>query len=244
MMAVAVLLVALTGAAIASFIGTAALRSMRGEQVFVGRSRCDHCRVALPFVQTMPLISFVLGRGGCRTCGERIDLAHPIAEAIGASVAVVLWFAVPWPAAGYMAVMAAVLLASALIDARTRRLPNPLTLVVAGDAIFLAFTRGPQAVGVGLASAALAVLPLLALRWAFVRSGKDPGLGLGDVKLIGALALWLGVWTPWMVALAALAGLLTVRLWPPADGRIAFGPMIAVTGWSLGLIGEATGWPS
>jgi leader peptidase (prepilin peptidase)/N-methyltransferase len=77
--------------------------------------------------------------------------------------------------------------------------------------------------------------------WSRTRRG-DPGLGFGDVKLIGALALWLGDLTPWMVVGAAILGLVASALLKPSGGRLAFGPAIAASAWTLGLVREANLW--
>jgi leader peptidase (prepilin peptidase)/N-methyltransferase len=81
------------------------------------------------------------------------------------------------------------------------------------------------------------------VRWLAARRSGEPGLGLGDVKLLAALALWLGLATPWLIAAASLLGLLLMAITRPKDGRLAFGPAIAVSAWTIGIIGEAGQWP-
>ena len=61
------------------------------------------------------------------------------------------------------------------------------------------------------------------------------------MKLISALAIWLGLDTSWAVALAAIGALIASRFAPPADGRIAFGPAIAAAGFAVGVAREAGG---
>lgn len=75
---------ALIGAAFGSWLGTAWLRRGGGEHAWHGRSRCDHCRTALSYTQTLPLVSFALSRGRCRRCGGTIDIVHPLSELAGA----------------------------------------------------------------------------------------------------------------------------------------------------------------
>jgi leader peptidase (prepilin peptidase)/N-methyltransferase len=107
----------------------------------------------------------------------------------------------------------------------------------------LALHRSPLALLVGLASATAAGVVLLGLRWMRQRVGRDAGLGLGDVKLIAAAGLWLGVATPAMIAIAASLGLLAVLVLRPRDGRIAFGPAIAGATWLIGWLVEYGRWP-
>jgi leader peptidase (prepilin peptidase)/N-methyltransferase len=95
-----------------------------------------------------------------------------------------------------------------------------------------------------LAAAALTAAILLPLRKVFVRRMGDPGLGLGDVKLVAALALWLGPATPTMAVLACVLGL-AVAVWRrvPRGQAMALGPMIAVAGMTVGMLAERGALP-
>lgn len=231
------------GAAVGSYVGTAALRATRGEAATLGRSRCDGCRRTLRAWETVPLVSYAIARGACRTCRQPIALLHPAAELTGVAVGLSLWFVSPWPAGVLMAAMAAALLAASVVDVRRLKLPDNLTAIVAVCAAGMAWGRGPEAMIEGVVAAVVTVGLLVGLRWVFAQSGGDPGLGLGDVKLIAALALWLGALTAWMVAAAALMGLALMVVRRPRRAKLAFGPMLAISGWACGFGLEAGLWP-
>ncbi|WP_216361177.1 prepilin peptidase [Caulobacter mirabilis] len=137
--------------------------------------------------------------------------------------------------------LAGVLTASSIVDARSRRLPDPLTLAVALLAVALAALDGWSRLATGLAAGVVTFLVLEGVRRGFMANRGRPGLGQGDVKLFAALALWLGLATPWAVALASALGLAIALVVRPADGRIPFGPAIAVAALGLGVAGEM-GW--
>jgi leader peptidase (prepilin peptidase)/N-methyltransferase len=237
-------LAAAAGSATGSYIGTAALRRTRGEPSLLGRSHCDGCGRQLGLLQTVPLASFVVSRGACRDCGARIDPIHPAAEFAGAAVAVSLLTVTHLPAALVMGLLAAALLAAGVIDWRTRRLPDVLTLIVAAAGLVLAAERGGRSALVeGFVAAAITVASLLIIRAALGRMSGRQALGLGDVKLMGAMALWLGAQTPTMVASAALLALGLSAAVRPSDGRIPFGPTIGLAGWLVGLALEIGLWP-
>lgn len=223
----------LVGACAGSFAATAALRSLRGEQVLVGRSRCDGCGAALGFMATTPILSYAALGGACRRCRGRIDPAHVTGEAVGGIVAATSFWISPTLQAALISLMALLLLATSIIDQRTQRLPDPLTLVVALMSLGLAVLNGQ--VLIGLAAAAVTFALLEGLRRGFVLLRGRSGLGFGDVKLFSALALWLGLATPWSVAVAALAGIAIVFLTRGDQDRIAFGPSIAVGAMAVGL---------
>lgn len=234
-MSTAALIVALPlGAVVGSFAATAGLRWARGEQALTGRSRCDACAAPLGFGATVPIVSFVRLGGACAGCHAPIDRSHLAGEALGAGVAMVAVAILPIAPALAVAALGLVLIAAAAADVASRRLPDLASLAVAILGLGLAIDRGPVAALVGLAAAALTGATLLLLRRAFASRRGDPALGLGDVKLAVALALWLGAATPWAVALAGLLGLVHIRLMKSSDGRIAFGPALAASGWLVG----------
>jgi leader peptidase (prepilin peptidase)/N-methyltransferase len=236
-------LAALGGAVVGSYVTTAALRATTGEQSIRGRSRCDHCGVSLSFARTMPLVSYAWSGGACGTCGGPIPRAHPVGEAVGAAAAAGSAL-LPFPAGAFMATLAMVLLAAALIDLRSLILPNGLTSAAAALSLGLAWRGAGDGVLVGLAAAAISCLVLVAVRALSREVDGAPGLGLGDVKLVGALALWLGALTPWVVAMAAGLGLAGAWIGRSGPTRRPFGPMIAISAWSLGWLMEMGFWPS
>ena len=231
------------GACVASFVTTAAVRSVRGEPFLGGRSHCDGCGAPLSLIRTVPVLSYVGLRGACSGCGARIDPAHPLGEITGGLLVLAAVEATPLPQALLISALGMTLLAAAVIDLRTQTLPDLLTLAAAALCAGLALTHGIQALACGAASAALAFVLLEAVRRGFILVKRKPGLGFGDVKLIAALAFWLGAATPWAVVAASIGGLSLFAVTRPKDGRIAFGPMIAASAWSLGLVKEAGWWP-
>ncbi|HEX7761135.1 MAG TPA: A24 family peptidase [Caulobacteraceae bacterium] len=234
---------AAAGLCAGSFVTTAALRAARHEPYLGGRSHCDACGVTLGFAATAPVVAFVARRGACSACGEAIDPTHLVGEVLGAAL-LTAPFVLAGPArGGLIAAMGLVLLAAAVFDLKTRRLPDRLTGTVAVLAALLASTHGLMSLAEGVAAAGVTAVLLLGLRFGYARWRGRSGLGLGDVKLLCALALWLGVATPWALVVAALLGLIAVALRPPRGGLIAFGPFIALGALSLGLLKEATAWP-
>jgi leader peptidase (prepilin peptidase) / N-methyltransferase len=235
----------LVGLVVGSFLATFALRMATGEQAITGRSHCDGCNRRLGALETIPLVSFAATRGACSACGARIDGLHLVGEGIGGLIAFAAFLVLPAGPALLAVLMGWSLLLASLIDWRTFRLPDALTAIVAALALALTALRGTETLAVGLVACGITIVLLLGVRALSARRDMA-GLGLGDVKLAGALALWLGWRTPWMgVASAAMAtspmGLVAMALIRPQDGKLPFGPFIALAGFGLGVIQEA-GW--
>jgi leader peptidase (prepilin peptidase)/N-methyltransferase len=237
------ILAIVAGAVVGSFATTAGIRLARGEAVAAGRSRCDHCRTTLSFVRTVPAVSFALHRGACHSCGSPIDRTHPIGELVGAAIGLCAITVATDARAILLAALGFVLLTLAVVDAKVQRLPDFLTILVLGLTIGLAW-RGPaDALMIGLISGG-AMFGLLALvRYSPMVLGRAPGLGLGDVKLLAALAVWLGPLAPIAMTAAAVSGLCGFLVLRPGNGRLAFGPFIAASAWIVGMTREAGAWP-
>ncbi|RLD02646.1 MAG: prepilin peptidase [Chloroflexota bacterium] len=70
------------GTAVGSFINAFEYRLRHKEPIAFSRSRCPNCHHLLAWFDLIPLLSFVLLRGRCRYCGERISLQYPLVELV------------------------------------------------------------------------------------------------------------------------------------------------------------------
>ena len=239
MTAMALILLAMAGAIFGSFAVTAGLRIAAGQQWIGGRSRCDHCAAPIAYSQSIPVVSYALSRGRCGSCRGAIAGAHPLGEVLGASLLPLCLIAFDPLRGALIFVLAMVLLMASAVDLRTLRLPDILTAGVAAASFALAASGGGWTMAAGLLAAGASFLVLQGVRSIGQRRGAEPGLGFGDVKLLAALALWLGIATPWAVLLAATAGLTAMHIYKPADGRLPFGPFIAGGALVVGMLRDA-----
>lgn len=234
----------LVGLVLGSFAVTAGMRWARGEGALAGRSHCDACAKPLSYWESAPIVGYLRQAGRCLGCRAPISPLHPLGETAGAAIVVSALLAAGWPRGGLVAVLGLLLLANVAVDLRARRLPNLLNGAIALTGGLLAAMAGTARLLEGLAAAAVIAGVLLLLRSIRGASGRDPGLGLGDVKLLAALALWLGTASPAVLALAASIGLAAVLVRRPRESGVAFGPYIAAAAWAVGLIQEAGLWPA
>ena len=120
------------GAVLGSFFHCAAGRWAAGEHPFAGRSRCGSCGRVLGAGELVPVLSFLLQRGSCRGCGEKIPPGCLWAELAGLLGGLCLGFSVgPRRELGMWTVWGVALLAVSLADAARRIIPDQLLLLLA-----------------------------------------------------------------------------------------------------------------
>jgi leader peptidase (prepilin peptidase)/N-methyltransferase len=233
---VRVLAFAIAGLLFGSFVTVLVHRLPRKESVVGPRSRCPHCGTLIRAVDNVPLISYLVLRGRCRSCGEPISPEYPITELATALLfAGAGWLIRPLIAAAIVAPFLGVMLAVALIDLRWRIVPNRLTypaLIVFLLAIVAGHVTGGGVDAVrGLLGVAVYAGPLLLLALAL-----PAGMGMGDVKLAALIGLVLGSLGLAYVAVAAFAGVIggglgaVLAMAAMGYGRkqqIPFGPFLA-----------------
>lgn len=66
--------------AIGSFLGVIVDRLMNNEQIWKGRSHCDHCRHNLHWKDLIPVISFFWVKRKCRYCHQKLSWFYPLIE--------------------------------------------------------------------------------------------------------------------------------------------------------------------
>lgn len=208
------------GAAVGSFLNVVAYRVPRGESVVRPPSRCPSCGTQLRSADNVPVLSWLILRGRCRTCRAPISVRYPLIEAANA----VLWIAAvlrfdELEAAAFVALATTALLALSAIDLEHRRLPNAIVLPATLGALVwvagLAISRGDLDL---LAEAALCGAAAFALF--FVIAFVSGGMGFGDVKL----AAFVGVVTGrfgWEVTVGAVFGAFLV------GGLVSVGLLVA-----------------
>ena len=224
----------LIGASVGAFAATAAIRLADGRNPWRGRSCCDGCGRRLSVLETLPLIGMAAAGGRCRACGAPIDALHLIAEALGAALTLLcLWTHPGWEGA-LLSGLGLLLLTTSVVDARIFRLLDVFTAPIALLALVWAWRRDQMIEGA--AAAAIAGAVLYGLKTALERRRRKPMLGLGDIKLVMALALCLGERTPLMLTCAALAGLALALLLRKRDQPLPFGPFLASSAWLLLMI--------
>ena len=70
----------LLGLVFGSFLTSFPYRLLIGELFPKGRSYCPQCKKQINWYDNIPLLSFILLKGKCRSCKKKIPLVYPITE--------------------------------------------------------------------------------------------------------------------------------------------------------------------
>jgi len=249
------------GSLIGSFLNVVVYRVPRKLSVVHPPSACPRCGEPIRGYDNIPLLSWLMLRGKCRTCAEPISARYPLVE-LGTGLAfagVAVWFALTrWHAGDAAALassilellaflyLAAISVALTLIDLDTRTLPNRIVLpsyVVGGVLLGAASAVSHDWAQLVTMLAGAAALFLVYFAVAFV---SPRGMGFGDVKLAGVLGLYLAHLGLAQLVVGAFAAFLlggvfaVVLLVARRAGRksgIPFGPWMLAGAWLGAIVG-------
>ncbi|MBI3046967.1 MAG: prepilin peptidase [Acidobacteria bacterium] len=237
-------LFALLGLVVGSFLNVCIHRLPRRESILWPASRCPACQRPLAWYENVPVVSWLLLRGRCRTCCAPISGTYPLVELTTAAVfaGAVAVYGLTWLLAVRL-LFASALVVLFVIDLRHRILPNAITLPGIASGFLAAWFLPPGWLS-SLIGAVAGGGILLAIAELYYRVRGQEGLGMGDVKMLAMIGAFLG-W-PLMVltlVLASFAGSL-VGLTLIASGRgsmqaaLPFGTFLALGALVAAIAGE------
>jgi len=237
-------------------------RVPRGESIVSPGSHCPSCGMAIHWYDNIPILSYILLRGRCRGCSVGISIRYPLVE-LGSGI---LWIVAALTFGMSLRTISAIflyylLLVLAAIDLDTQRLPNVLVgfLALGGLAGILAseLFRVEFLPIVGLSDSGLLSQPWAAALVGVVLGAGTTGgigvvygllrgrqgMGMGDIKLLGALGLFLGPYTLMVLLLAsvlgAVVGLIGGRGSMASGRKIPFGPFLAAAALIVTVAGPS-----
>lgn len=205
-MVVPVVVAAVLGLVVGSFLNVVIHRVPRGESVVRPGSRCPACGKEIRARHNVPVFGWLVLRGRCADCGVRIGVRYPLVELATSALFAALAARLAVPDLPAFLYFGAIGIALALIDLDCRRLPNAIVLPAYPVlAVLLTGSALWRHDGWSLARAAIGGAALFAFFLLLVLA-YPAGMGWGDVKLAGLLGLTLGYLSWSALVVGALAG--------------------------------------
>ncbi len=178
------------GLCVGSFLNVLIDR-LPNEEGIGGRSHCDHCKRTLTFFDLIPVFSWILLGGKCRTCKKRVSIQYPFIEIVTGVVFVLTWmyfdpywFSIPNMIGYFVLVSSCIVIVGA--DYKYHIIPDSATV---------AFTIGSFLISRGgpIASQLSGGVVLFMVLFAIFALTKGKMMGFGDVKLAFGMGVLFGI---------------------------------------------------
>ena len=232
------ILLTLLGLSVGSFCNVLIYRLPKGEEFVKTPSHCMACGHPLKWYELIPVVSWLLQGGKCRKCGVKLSAQYPMVEALNGAMWLLtgILYRGDWLTVGLYCGLFSLLMVLSVIDWRTFTIPNGINFAI--------LVLGVIRLVTDLGNWPLYLIGMLCVSLVFlllhILTGGN-GLGMGDVKLVGAAGLLLG-WPKMILAvlLGSLSGALihSVRMRGGAGKKLAFGPYLAAGIWFSALVGD------
>jgi leader peptidase (prepilin peptidase)/N-methyltransferase len=219
------------GALFGSFVNVVAYRLPRKESLLTPASHCPKCGTPVKPYDNIPILSWLLLRGHCRSCSEPISPRYPLIEALTAALcfgAALAGSSTAEIALGIVLILLVV--PAALIDFEYRIIPNAITGLGTVLALVIGTALDPSGEPARLIAGAGAGGFLLLAALAY-----PAGMGMGDVKLAGMMGLFLGAAVAPAIAVALVSGVIVGAVIIARVGQevgrktaVPFGPFLAL----------------
>ena len=191
---------ALFGLVIGSFLNVCIYRLPRGESVAWPASRCTSCKRSLAWYENVPVVSWAVLGGRCRTCKARVSAVYPVIElSTGILFAAAYSWYGPTPLGIVRTLFGCALVVLFVIDLQHRILPNVITVPGTLIGLVLSLFLPPGWVS-SLIGVAVGGGMLFGIAETYYRIRGIQGLGMGDVKMLAMIGAFLG----WQLALVTL----------------------------------------
>ena len=201
-------------------------------------SSCPKCNHKIRAWENIPVISYLILRGKCSSCGTHISAQYPVIETATAifSVLVAIKFGVSLETL-FGLIFTWSLITLTMIDAKTQLLPDNITLPL----LWLGMLINTSSIYTDLQSSVFGAITGYLILWSVYKlfkllTGKE-GMGYGDFKLLAALGAWMG-WQmlPQIILLSSLVGTVigvSMMIFNKHERGtpIPFGPYLAIAGW-------------
>jgi len=188
-----IIIIACFGLAWGSFLNVVIYRLPLRMSLFRPSSSCPHCKEKIKFYDNIPVLSFLLLRGKCRRCKERISLRYPLVELLTAVCFLLLYSQYSLSFFFFAScIFACALIALGFIDFYHQILPDEITLPGLLLALIYSLFRTDLNLRQALIGAVAGAGFLLFIYVAYYLLRKKEGLGLGDVTMMLLIGAYLG----------------------------------------------------
>lgn len=191
-----------------SFLNVLAYRLIKNQSIVTPRSSCPHCRSLICWYDNIPVISWLLLRGTCRTCRQPISLLYPCIEILTTIILSLLYLYVPLHYFFAYFIFFSALLVTIRSDIETMLISQWVTLFLAPLGLFFsAYGLLPLSLPESIGGAFFGYLFLFIINKIFKRMRNQDGIGEGDFDLLLFIGSFTGIIGCWIsITIGSLIG--------------------------------------
>lgn len=183
------------GLCVGSFLNVVIYRVPLGMSLAKPDSHCPSCKYKLRWYDNIPVLSYLILRGRCRSCKKHISFRYTAVELLNTAawlLCVFVFFGKSIPFMCIAMICSSVFISVFFIDLEHMIIPDRFQLILLALGIVSVFVDPHYAWLSHLIGGVAGFLVFYLISWGFERLCGKEGLGGGDVKLCGTVGLILG----------------------------------------------------
>ncbi|ADY73413.1 Prepilin peptidase [Desulfurobacterium thermolithotrophum DSM 11699] len=181
------------GTIIGSFLNVCIHRIPKEESIITPPSYCPKCGKKIKWYDNIPIISYLILKGKCRNCKEKISIQYPLVELLtGFLTTGIVWKYGISVTSFYFLLLTYVLVVVSMIDLKTMLVPVKLCYfaMIAGI-LFSIFVPSISLKDSILGASFGAGIILFIIETYYILKGKE-GMGYGDANVMAVIGAFLG----------------------------------------------------
>lgn len=228
-----------------SFLNVVAHRLIAGTSLWGPRSQCPKCAHIITWYDNIPVLSFLLLKGKCRSCTQLISFLYPFIELLTAVLCTILFNTYAYPYLISYGIFFSALIVTIRTDLEHMLISRWMSLFLMPIAIIFSFIQWlPITPFESIASATIAYLFLLFISKTYTFFSGKLGIGQGDLDLLACIGAFTGLYGIWIsLLIGSLTGSIIGVGYLLITGKkqstmIPFGPFLATGAIGYVLYGK------
>ena len=203
------------------------------------KCKCEKCEAELEWHDMVPLVSFLLLKGRCRSCGAKVNIRYPLVELGNGILYMVVFMANGFNIQSILyCLMTSAFLVISIVDERIREIPNSCNLFIGIIGLVVCIIDRDD-----FLNHIIGFVAVSAILFVLFQVSNGALIGGGDVKLMASSGLLLG-WLPVTISffLACIIGsvchIIRMNVTKKHDHQLAMGPYLCIALWICALWGN------
>lgn len=218
-----------------SFLNVVGHRVITGTSIVSPRSRCPQCKAIIFWYDLIPVISWILLGGKCRSCGQTISALYPLIEVFTAITMLLITHLTPSPFHISYFFFASILLVITRSDLEFMLISRYTTLFAIPFAfLFSKLEILPLTLFEVARGALFGYFSLYLIARLFLKITRKSGVGQGDVDMLALIGAFTGIIGCWATLLfgsiiGTICGTIYIFVCQKSTTmRLPFGPFLAI----------------